>query len=188
MRTQPHDTVRPHTATTAYTDINPAPCPSCGGTGHHPSDDHSAHCIPCEGAGIVQSPAAAHAIAAHHARAIAELLHLAITDESGAPETLRYAAEHLTVQAATAVVATPHRGPEDAPPAESLISQSMTHAEGELPALHAVLSVIGGETAGYAITGAAMIARTIADRMERVEGEAAMLRADAARAGNGLPE
>lgn len=188
MRTQPHDTARPHTATTAYPDLNPAPCPSCGGTGRHPSNDHSAQCIPCEGTGVVQSAGDAHALAALYANTIVGLLDLAVTAETDAREPLLYAAEHLTVQAVAAVAASPHPTPEDAPPADRLISQSMTHARGELPALHAVLYGMDCETDGYATMGAAMIARAIADRIQRAEDEAAMLCADAARSGNGLPE
>ena len=174
MRALPNDTV-PHTATTAPE--RRAPCPSCGGTGYHPSADHQTPCAACGGTGIVRSAADAHAAASHHAGTIAVLLDLAIADEVGeaAAASLRYAAEHLIVQAAVMVSATPRHTSGDGRPASAMLSAAIADAEAELPALHAVVSGITGERAGYPTMAAAMLARSIAARMGRAEDEMAEL-------------
>ena len=187
MRPQSDDTVTSATTTPARR----APCPTCGGSGFHPSTDDPTPCVPCQGAGIVPSASAAHDTAHMHAAMIAALLEHSAELDNPAPSTtgaLRYAAEHLTVQAAMMVDATPHYPGADAAPADELLSQSMSHAGAEFAALHAVLIGIDGATAPAAMAGAAIVARSIAARMERAEDELAKLRAQVPRSGEDEPE
>ena len=180
MRTQPDDTV----AHTAKESGSRAPCPSCGGTRYHPSNIHMKPCGPCGGTGLVQSAARAHEIASGHMREIAELLSIAVDGELSASAigALQYAAEHLTIQAAVMVNEAPHSVTDDAPPADRILDQSMLRAGGDIPSLHAVLSLIG-DREDYALRGAMLIAQGIAVRMEQAEGEIAKLNTEAPAGG-----
>lgn len=181
MRTQPHDTARAHTATTDEP-TRRAPCPSCGGMGYHPSVDTSRRCYSCRGTGAVQSATIAHEHITTHTAMAACLLRHAVTSDLDADtaDALRYAAQHLTVQAAVMVDLTPGAPPTDASPADKVLSHSMTRAGGDLVALDAVLVYTGDSDMDAALlSGAAIIARTIADRMQHAADEIAELRTDA---------